>query len=242
MPFRSPMVAYVDLDGTVLQSISDFTPIAPLWDNATDVCLFFLSGNGVLFIDACHDPWYSATTIFESPNNETYYVSDELVGVLGCVSRYQFCNADPKSGKSCTPLAGYRIAVAATEALWQIHDHRSLLDVWLEDVMIFAVDVHNIVSVAGIASLKARDTLSGGLQGPLLNNQWQVEVENWYGAILAGFQKRTVDYATGPTEPALLQILQRPRTESERQFCQNVVSVFFFILFIVERLFLFLKD
>ena len=220
-------------DGTVAHGSSDFTPVPALWDNATDVLLIFLSANDVIFMEACDDPWYSATTTVNASDPEatwgnttvTFYVHDEPVGILGCASRYQFCNADSKSGKSCTPLAGYDVAVTAADRLLHVDRQRILLDPWLNNVFTLTSDVRTIVSVAGIASLKARDSLFQGFQGSLPNNQWQIEVENWYTATLAGLQRVTVEYATGPSEAALLDRLQRAQTDGERQLCHNVVSL-----------------
>ena len=215
---------------------SDFTPIPALWDNATDVVLFFLSANDVIFAGACDDPWYAATNVaaasdFTSLWGDTtikFYVHDEPVSILGCASQYQFCRSDSKSGKSCTPFAGYNNAVVATDALWQIDEQRNLFGPLLDNILPHVSDVRAIVSVAGIASLKARDKLYNGFQGSLPNNQWQLEVENWYGATLADLQRLTVEYASGPIEPALLQILKRPQTKNEHQLCHSVVSIFIF--------------
>lgn len=223
-----------------MEAASTFTPIPALWDNATDVALFFLSANDIIFMEASDDPWYTATIIAKESDstgfsdNTTFriYVHDEPARVVGCASRYQFCN---KSGKSCTALLGYYSAVAAADALWQIDGQRNLFDAFLNNVVNRISDLNSIVSVAGIASLKARDSLSNGVQGSLPNNQWQLEVENWYGAILADHQRLTVEYATGPSESALLQILKRPQTEGERQLCHSVVSISTIFFFKIER-------
>lgn len=236
-----------------MKASSAFFPIPALWNNASDVLLFLLSTNDVHFLEACHDPWYAATTRIDkkmsptSPwgNNTTIplYVRDEPARVLGCASRYQLCIAKSgksKSEKSCTPLAGYRGGMlTSVDALWQTDGQRSIFDAWLKNIWFSVSSISSITSVAGIASLKARDSLAFGLQGSLPNNQWQLEVENWYGASLADLQKWTVEYATGPIEPALLQILKRPQTEGEHQLCQNVVSVSTFSLFRIKRRFLF---
>ena len=83
-----------------------------------------------------------------------------------------------------------------------------------------------LISAVGITSLKAREKLFSGIQGPLPNNQWQIEVENWYSTTLADLQRLTIEYAAGPADPALLQVLERPQTETERQLCHSVVSIF----------------
>lgn len=162
--FCSSWEAFVDVDGTVVNEPGNFTPIPALWANETDVMLFFLSANDVKFLNACDDPWYAATTIAHeydptgaSGNTTvTYYVRDEPARVLGCASRYQFCNPDSKSGKSCTPLAGFYPATAAADELWRTDGQRDLFNASVYNILAGVVDLRGIVSVAGIASLKAR--------------------------------------------------------------------------------------
>jgi hypothetical protein len=224
-----------------VKEAGNFSPIPALWANETDVMLFFLSANDIKFFKPCDDPWYAATTLarefdptgLSGNTTVTYYVRDEPARALGCTSAYQFCHPDissgksgesGESGKSCTSLAGYYRATAAALALWQTDEHKALFNASVYNILTDVSDLRDIAAVAGIASLKAREILQDGLQGPLPNNQWQREVENWYGATLAQLQRTTVKYATGPTEPALLQILERPQTEGERRLCRSVVS------------------
>jgi hypothetical protein len=227
-----------------VKGTGNFSPIPALWANETDVMLFFLSANDIKFLKPCDDPWYAATTLarefdptgLSGNTTVTYYVRDEPARALGCTSAYQFCHPDissgksgesgesGKSGKSCTSLAGYYPATAAADALWQTDEQKALFNASVYNILDAIGDLEDIVAVAGIASLKARELLQSGLQGSLPNNQWQREVENWYGATLAELQRQTVNYATGPTEPALLQVLERPQTEGERRLCRSVVS------------------
>lgn len=237
--FRSAWEASEEIDGTVMKLVGDFTPIPALWANTTDVSLFFLSANDIKFSTACNDPWYAATTVAHeidptgaSGNTTvTYYIRDEPARVLGCTSQYQFCNPDfkpgesGKSAKSCTPLAGMYRAIAVADALWQTDGQRDLFNAFINGIFLDISDLRETVSVAGIASLTARESLQDGLQGPLPDKQWQLEVENWYGATLADMQRATVEYATGPIDPALLQFVERPQTKSERQLCDNVVTL-----------------
>ena len=242
MPFRSAFGAYADVNGTDTE-LSDFTPISALWDNASDVILLFLCGNGVMFREACHDPWYSATTQVNlsmtsdssSDTNFSAYLHDESAGLFGCTSRVQFCNADSKSGKSCTSLAGFHKALAAVDALWSTDEQKGFFDAWLNNVWIEVSDISIVIFIAGIAFLKTRDTLANGFQSLLFNNQWQLEVENWYDAILIDLQRLTVQYATDSIDSVLLQIMVQSQTGGEHQLCHSVVSISAFLLFSFER-------
>ena len=177
----------------------DFGPIPALWGNNSGVTCIFLSMNGVLFLEPCDDPWYAATTFIDAAKigidiiipsqasaNTTggYYVRDEPARVLGCTEQYQYCNPVFKSnksgkpGKSCTPLAGWYQAGAASFALWQSDEQRNFFNTSLNKIIGQSSSLDDIVKSANIASLKAREKLASGLQDPLPDDQWQSEVEN----------------------------------------------------------------
>lgn len=226
------MWSCADVDGTLLKEKSAFAPIPALWANATDVTLFFLSANDVTYTEPSNDPWYAAHLQVELPDpsaaspNATIpaYLRDEPARVLGCATRYQFCNPDPAAGKSCTPLTGILPATAAADALWRTDKQREFFNTSSNQILTGASGLPEIVSYTGISSLTARHGLGQGMQGPLPSNQWQLEVENWFGATMADLQRATVEYATGPTDQAMFRFLERPQTDGEHLVCQSLVS------------------
>lgn len=185
--------------------------------------LFFLSSNGVAFTKPCDDPWYAAhRSKVEDASGPT---QDGPAGVLGCVERYQFCNPDSKmGGDSCTPFTGIYTATAAAEALWRTNKQREFFNISSDSILKDAGDLHDIVMYMGISSLIARRGLTRGFQGSLPNNQWQLEVENWFTTTLADLQRVTVEYATGPTDPAVFPLLKRAQTDQEQLMCRSLVS------------------
>lgn len=236
--FRRAFGAYSDVDGTILKAKSRFIPIPALQANATDVTLFFLSTNGIVFTKPCDDPWYAAH--YSKVEDDTWadpsspaHVQDGPARVLGCAERYQFCNPDFKMGPSCTPFTGIFTATAAAETLWQTNKQKQFFNISFNSILKDAGDLYDIVMYMGISSLIARRGLTGGFQGSLPNNQWQLEVENWFTSTLADLQRVTVEYATGPTDPAVFQLLERAQTDEEQLMCRNLVSChfFFFLLF-----------
>lgn len=58
---------------------------------------------------------------------------------------------------------------------------------------------------------------------PLPHNQWQLEVENWFKATLAAAQGWTVELATGPSDPRIMEWLQAPVNPDEGLQCKNQV-------------------
>ena len=221
-----------DVDGTLLKEKSDFAPIPALEANATDVTLFFLSTNGVAFTKPCDDSWYHAHTqktasLIGSGEPATFYVGEEPARVLGCATRYQFCNPDPKIGRSCTPLTGIFTATAAAGALWQTKKQQDFFNTISTSILTGAGGLYDIVVTTGISSLIARHGLAVGVQGLLPSNQWQLEVENWFGVTLADLQRVTVELVTGPADPAIFRFLERPQTDEERLVCRSLVSCLF---------------
>jgi hypothetical protein len=49
------------------------------------------------------------------------------------------------------------------------------------------------------AALRAQETVTDLQQAPLPNDQWVIEVSNWFNNGLARLQRGIVEYATGPT-------------------------------------------
>ena len=190
--------------------------------------LFFLSANDVVFTERCDDPWFAAQskgwTIPDSFNKSAVvYLRDEPARVLGCAERYQFCNPGSETSGSCTPLAGIYPASMAANATWQTVEQREFFNA--SSNQIFHADgLLEIVTVAGISSLTAREVLQAGRQGPLPSHQWQLEVENWFGATLADLQRVMVEYVTGPTDPAMFPLMERTMTENARRVCRSLVS------------------
>jgi hypothetical protein len=220
------------MDGTLMEEQSTFDPIPALGGNETDVTLFFLSANDVTHTTPCDDPWYAAHLMrpwhnrgAASPNATIpTYLRDEPTRALGCATRYQFCNPDSGIRDSCTPLTGIYPATMAADKLWRTDEQREFFNTSSNQILKVASGLVEIVSMTGISSLTARQGLANGMQGPLPSNQWQLEVENWFGATMADLQRATLEHVTGPTEPAMLQFLERPQTHQERLVCRSLVS------------------
>lgn len=216
-----------------------FAPIPALQANATDVTIFFLSKNGVFFIKPSDDPWFVAqdserSNAIDGSSTTPLSYGDQPARVLGCVERYQFCNPDVKTGRSCTPLTGIFTATAAADALWQTDKQREFFNTSSNSILRAAGGLIEIVGLTGISSLLARHGLVNGIQGPIPSNQWQLEAENWFGATMADLQRVTVEYVTGPTDPAMFRFLDRPQAEEEHLMCRSLVSCLFLFLFLIS--------
>jgi hypothetical protein len=73
----------------------------------------------------------------------------------------------------------------------------------------------------GPAALRAQESLSGLLSGPLPNNQWMIEVESWFATGLARLQQSVVQYATGPPNVVDGAYISKPTDPISQMMCDN---------------------
>ncbi len=218
----------------VLESSSNFEPIPELRPaDSADVTLFFLSANSVLFVERALDPWYRATrpafpiTIPGTGTRADVYSQDEPASPLACTWQEQFCGGGGGGGKGpggCTPLgtasdardglggvfpdeAGLRRVIWSARALWGLGN-----------------DPYTVASTLNAGSLVSRKTLWGGLQGPLPDDQWKLDMQYWFEVGLAAVQQAMVDTALGEPESAPADFLVRPSADEETRLCSSQVS------------------
>jgi hypothetical protein len=212
-----------------------FTPIEALHRNDADVTLLFLSRNQIVSPVEINDPWYSAhQTIpgfrlnFTGWGNLTLggYFADEPVSVLGCTKQYQICYAD-KTGKpsDCSRLGGkqelYWLLTSLTQSEKQLNRTR-----WSIMSALTGNELDGFVQTLGAASLSSKYSLVSGVQGPLPDNQWQLDVEHWHAATLVAMQGSAVDAASGPSDPNMRTFWVPPANDQEKYICNNQVSAF----------------
>ncbi len=210
------------------EEISDFAPLPALWNNATDLSLYFLSANDVVYTKPCDDPWYAAHSMRRAVYNGSptsrplsVYFRDEAVRVLGCGTRYQICSA---TNNVCTHLTGYLAATSAAQLLWPTKKQMDFFNASSMYILNKASNLFDPVLLLRAKSLAARDSMTAGTQGPLPKNQWQLEVENWFVTAMADLQRAAVEYATGPRDQTMARYKYQPETRQERLLCRSQVS------------------
>lgn len=155
-----------------------------------------------------NDNWYSAHTplgcgLYDSNGNrlENSYVQDGPASALGCTTQYQYCNPNLLSEKRCTPLGSVLDIADEWQAIVRNGTDSDLME-WLLSIRnTNLVRMQALVDVLGASSLTSRDKLRKGVQGALADNQWQLDVENWFEMHLAAWQRLFVEAATGPADP-----------------------------------------
>lgn len=202
-----------------------FTPIDQLARADADLTLIFLSGFGVFDSAPVHDPWYQATalqgTVTSTNVNGSAHIyrQDEAASPMGCASQWQFCNADPDA---CGPLASYTDAVSgALSGAFADGRAAARLSWLLTSLGVSGPLLKGMLEEADVDALLAKQTVFGGLQTALPDNQWQLEVTNWFAISLAYMQQSMLETASGSaaTEPGL--VVDRPATAAAERMCRN---------------------
>lgn len=212
---------------------SDFFPREELSRDNADVVLIFLSSLGIQFVQQVDDAWYSAHRVYgfltdtTAMKNYTVYAQDGPASVLGCTLQHQLCNPNLPLKERCEPLRGIWSDIQPETALdlWKSEEDRAAM-AWARKILIEGIDctIKDVLGTAQTAALVARNGLYKALQGPLPADQWQREVQHWFGASLASVQDAFVQAVTAPTPSDMEQFRVKPQDRSAQRFCRNQVS------------------
>ncbi|TDZ20841.1 hypothetical protein Cob_v006238 [Colletotrichum orbiculare MAFF 240422] len=220
-----PYADVAALNGTMRNL--DYSLSAELQRGDANVFLVFLSSNGVHFQAKTNDPWYRATTVAgdltsDVPGEENIptWTMDNPASPLACVTQDQWCT--DQTAKNCTKLMTSDDANLAALNLFLARDGSPDRFLWfLLSTIHAAAEASNAINLLGALSLTARFGLVESIQGPLPDNQWQLEVKSWFATMLANLQKAAVNAATGPTEVHLDAWKQAPNKSVEYAICNN---------------------
>ncbi|OCL08920.1 hypothetical protein AOQ84DRAFT_388517 [Glonium stellatum] len=221
------LIAYAGLNDTADADICEFSPIPALQRSDADVILFFLTAEGIGFSEEVDDLWYGAHYMWKHPietqNGTTspLYLKDEPASVLGCTFQVQFCNPNLPEDTRCEPLRGLIDSTYPTSNLWHNEGQRNTA-AWVNKVLeqgLFTIS--SIPEYIGVTTLTARYGLVYGLQGPLPDNQWQLEAAHFVGASMASLQGAFVEAANGPPTTQLKEFQYQPNDTQSHFMCTN---------------------
>lgn len=221
--------------------MGDFIANDDLFRPDGDVYILFLSGNGVGFLESTSDDWYQATAPWPAVRvgltiangSKPLYRPNEAASPLGCVDQWQFCNPTLPEGQRCTPLFSFSDAVTAAAPLFNGRDGAfdsgknvvgSTRFDWFNQIVNGAVTGTSIPMNLGAKMLASQRRLQSGIQEPIPNNQWQLDVTHWWASVCASIQQVFLDVAYGPADPNLDQYKSPPATAEQRDMCSNQVS------------------
>ncbi|GAW22620.1 hypothetical protein ANO14919_121620 [Xylariales sp. No.14919] len=215
-----------------------FTPVPELQVPNGDLSLVFLSGYGVRFIEPLDDAWYRATaasgyaTESHSTGNVPVYGLREAASPMACVEKWQWCNLAYPSMSGCGPLAGKVDAVYGAAPFFNLTrgdieagDQSRFSNVgkrliWSAlSMLVDTIGVQGLI-ILGARSLASQDRLYSGIQSPLPNDQWQLDVKNWFEMTLSSTQSSFVNTALGfPAGADVPRFL--PDNTVERELCNS---------------------
>ncbi|KAI0527848.1 hypothetical protein F5B22DRAFT_582560 [Xylaria bambusicola] len=222
---------YLTANSTPDPSSSDFVPIPELIRADADVDLIFLQGNGVIFLEPVHDPWYRATVPGQNYRDSLTsgiwptWRTEEAASPLGCTVQLQLCNTGLPEGSRCGPLASESDAYEGALELFGVSANGTAKDIngvrfnWFWDE--YWMSPGTILAELGRQALISTQTLNNGIQTTLPDNQWQLDVTNWWEGSLASYQMAAVKQATGPNDPSLDSFVLGPNGTSQEKLCHS---------------------
>ncbi|RWA09604.1 hypothetical protein EKO27_g5506 [Xylaria grammica] len=217
---------------------TSFTPAPELRVPDGDLSLVFLSGYGVGFIEPLDDAWYRATTASgyamdsRSTGNVTVYGPREAASPMACVEKWQWCNLAYPYMSGCGPLTGKVDALNGAAPFFNLTrsdvdagDRSQLSNVgtrliWSAISILESTTGLQVLVTLGAKSLASQDRLYSGIQSPLPNDQWQLDVKHWFEIILSSIQSSFVNKALGfPAGADVPRLL--PENTVERELCNS---------------------
>ncbi|KAF2267718.1 hypothetical protein CC78DRAFT_576718 [Lojkania enalia] len=203
----------------------DWQPIPELYVSKSDMSIFLLSSNKIMYIEEVNDPWFSANQtsglyLSTSPGDrKPLYRADDPARAVVCLEKYQFCNPNLPENNSCTPLTGIRQAFSLGPGLYQDEGIQRRVEWSLAAIQYMATGFVEVSSY--VKALLARNKLVVGVQGALPNNQWEMELENWFRLTLADLQRSIVDEAAMVKTPFTDEFMTPPPSEDAWKVCRS---------------------
>lgn len=146
------------------------------------------------------------------------YRQNEAASPLGCASQWQFCNAYETA---CGPLASFEDALAGASPAFE-GDAADRLSWFIDSLDIDEGTLPGMLEEAQDNALLSTQSLSSGYQGAALpDNQWQLEVTNWFAICLAYMQQTLLETVSGAASTGSALTLNSPDTAAAKMLCQS---------------------
>ncbi|KAH8785389.1 hypothetical protein F5883DRAFT_708240 [Diaporthe sp. PMI_573] len=206
-----------------LDPASSFLPNDELARTDADVFVVFLSGHGVFFTEPLYDEWYRATEPFAvlgfGGQNSSLYRPAESASPLGCATQWQFCHSNTSN---CGPLGSYYDAkYGALQALASDAEAVDRLQ-WLTwSLYIDGSGEAALLQQLQGDALLSKLSLITGYQGRLPDNEWQLDVGNWFAVYLNIMQSNILETASGFMVADTGIGSEEPDTDAARKICTN---------------------
>jgi hypothetical protein len=174
------------------------------------VSLLFLDASEVVYANKTEDPWFSATSLFDnsslasSANGSHYFVADEPVGVLGCVTQRSYCNPNLPEIVGC--IDGFAVisgqySLDPFKSAWPDANDQSAMRAFVAALSNQGAGLLDAYyAIPNSPTLLSRSTIFLNMQvATIPKDRWQDEREYLYKASLAAIQSMMVEHARGFT-------------------------------------------
>ncbi|KAI9147216.1 cytochrome p450 protein [Paramyrothecium foliicola] len=205
---------------------SHFAPIAEFNRTDGDVHIVWLIPNFTLFAQKSPDLLYRAITPVEGSDlglaAGTLWVQAEEGWPLGCVNQHQFCSAAFPKDRSCTGLRSFHDVLSQIDELTDVVEAGKTAK-WIVSLLAQAADFARI-SILDAKALTSRLWYTARMcQVKIEQNQWQLEVENWFSIALASLQLQLLGMTTAPKKDFvdLGKFSIQPTDAGKIQVCQG---------------------
>ncbi|EXJ72608.1 uncharacterized protein A1O5_03754 [Cladophialophora psammophila CBS 110553] len=230
--------AFIDGFGYELNAIQvplddiGWLPISQLDPVDADLTIIFLASNAIKYSTPNSDPFFSANFYVELGSwngvNLSYFSADEFVSVMACADQYQYCSLGDGHAvdrSKCTPLTGYQQAWTALNSTAVNLNGMQYGVASRIALNSRGLSTFHAIGGRGAQALRAQDTISDRVQQVTLpDDQWQVEVSNWFAVSLARLQHALFEYAAPSVAKVDMPVgtyLQVPFDELSRAMCRS---------------------
>lgn len=153
------------------------------------------------------DDWYRATvpsrgfTMAAMPGLKPTWRPDISASPMGCVEQFQWCNLAYPRGRGCGPLASWDDSLYGAAPFFSVTNETLEMDrplpsdstsarfIWPWMIMDGnSMRLPDLLGILGISSVASQSKFWSGLQSPLPQNQWQLDVLQWWEIMLAAIQ------------------------------------------------------
>ncbi|KAH9879753.1 hypothetical protein J1614_001776 [Plenodomus biglobosus] len=194
---------------TVLAAFGGIKPMTDLRKPNVSVTLVFLDASELVYANKTEDPWFSATSVVDNNHlassangSRSYFVADEPVGVLGCVTQRSYCN--PNLPEDVGYIDGFAIIddqypLDPFKRVWPDANDQSAMRAWVAALSNQGAGLLDVYyTIPNSPTLLSRSTILANMQTSVIpKDRWQDEREHLYKASLAAIQSMMVEHARG---------------------------------------------
>lgn len=185
--------------------------------------------NQALYTSPVTDPMFEAQDplglgVAEAKGYEfDVYTPRQTVSVLGCTDQTEVCNPFLPAGRNCTAMPVHIFV----DDLSGLKDALSLNSRQMSILRRFSDVIQNSIDASfaenGDGGMLAGYLTDNFISAALPDNQWILELQNWFVVFLTMVQLRVTEYVTGFDNPQFNKYMVEPKKE-DRWMCTSQMA------------------